>query len=67
MPDPAQQEDLEKLREFAVYAVVGASGRSPRLRTFRTEAARTGFKRAWADRDCRTIVRVAESLPLSVL
>jgi len=28
---------------------------------------RAGFKRTWADRDYRTIVRVAECLPASVL
>jgi len=62
VPDPARQEDLELLREFAEHA----DGKG-RLRTFRTEAVRAGFKRAWADRDYRTIVRVAEQLPSSVL
>ncbi|MFQ5612674.1 MAG: hypothetical protein ACE5H9_11135, partial [Anaerolineae bacterium] len=46
---------------------VGASGRSPKLKVFRTEAVRAGFKRAWAERDYQTIVQVAQRLPASVL
>ncbi|MCP4284703.1 MAG: hypothetical protein GY792_09660, partial [Gammaproteobacteria bacterium] len=73
VPDPNKQEHLEQLREksllreFQEYAAVGASGRSPRLKVFRTEAVRTGFKRAWADKNYRLIVTVAERLPNSVL
>jgi hypothetical protein len=53
---------LEKLREFCVYA--GGKGR---LRVFRTQAVRAGFKHAWHERDYRLIVKVAERLPASVL
>ena len=68
VPDPAHQEDLEKLRErsllreFAEYE----QGKG-RLKVFRTEAVRAGFKRAWAEQHYRTIVRVAERLPEDVL
>jgi len=68
VPDPARQEDLEKLRErsllreFQEYA--GGKGR---LRVFRTEAVRAGFKHAWHERDYRLIVKVAERLRPSVL
>jgi len=68
VPDPARQEDLEKLRErsllreFQEYA--GGKGR---LRVFRTEAVRAGFKHAWHERNYRLIVKVAERLPPSVL
>jgi hypothetical protein len=68
VPDPARQGDLEKLRErsllreFQEYA--GGKGR---LRVFRTEAVRAGFKHAWHERDYRLIVKVAERLPPSVL
>jgi len=68
LPDPARQEDLEKLRErsllreFQDYAQ--AKGR---LRVFRTEAVRAGFKRAWHERDYRLIIKVAECLRESVL
>jgi DNA modification methylase/predicted RNA-binding Zn-ribbon protein involved in translation (DUF1610 family) len=74
VPNPERQEHLEQLRErsllreFQEYAAAkGASGRSPKLKTFRTEAIRAGFKRAWADKNYRLIVTVAERLPNSVL
>ena len=68
VPDPARQEDLEQLRERSLLREFGEYAQSKgRLRTFRTEAVRAGFRRAWADRDYRTIVRVAERLPQSVL
>lgn len=68
VPDPNKAIDLEKLRmrtllrEFAGYS----DGRG-KLKLFRTEAVKAGFKQAWADRDYQTIVRVAERLPESVL
>jgi len=68
VPDPGHQEDLEKLRErsllreFQEYA--GGKGR---LKVFRTEAVRAGFKHAWHERDYRLIVKVAERLRPSVL
>jgi hypothetical protein len=68
VPDPARQEDLEQLRERSLLREYSEyAGGKGRLRTFRTEAVRAGFKRAWADRDYRTIVRVAGRLPPSVL
>ena len=68
VPDPAKAEDLEKLRErgllreFATY--VESKGR---LKTFRTEAVRAGFKSAWGKRDYATIIEVARRLPEDVL
>lgn len=68
VPDPNKAIDLEKLRvkgllrEFAAYS----EGRG-KLKLFRTEAIKAGFKQAWADRDYATIVRVADRLPESVL
>ena len=38
-----------------------------RLKVFRTEAVRSGFKAAWAARDYHTIVSVAQKLPEDVL
>ncbi len=73
LPDPNKQEHLEQLREksllreFQEYATVGASGRSSKLKLFRTEAVRSGFKRAWADKNYQLIVTVAERLPNAVL
>ncbi len=69
VPDPNKQLDLEKLREktllreFEEYKV----SKQRRLRTFRTEAVRVGFKAAWATRDYQTIVSVAQKLPEDVL
>jgi hypothetical protein len=68
VPDPAHQEDLEKLRERSLLREFGeyAQGKG-RLRVFRTEAVRAGFRHAWHERDYRLIVKVAERLPESVL
>ncbi len=69
IPDPNKQLDLEKLREkallreFEEYQAV----KQKRLRTFRTEAVRAGFKAAWAARDYQAIVSVAQKLPDDVL
>jgi hypothetical protein len=69
VPDPSRQLDLEKLREKALpqeFEEYKAS-KQKRLKVFRTEAIRTGFKAAWATRDYKTIVALAERLPLDVL
>jgi len=68
VPDPARQEDLEKLRERSLLREFQeyAQGKG-RMRVFRTEAVRAGFKHAWHERDYRLIVKVAERLPQSVL
>jgi predicted RNA-binding Zn-ribbon protein involved in translation (DUF1610 family) len=68
VPDPARQEDLEKLRERSLLREFQeyAQGKG-RLRVFRTEAVRAGFKHAWHERNYQLIVTVAERLPASVL
>jgi hypothetical protein len=68
IPDPARQEDLEKLRERSLLREFReyVQGRG-RLKVFRTEAVRAGFKHAWQQRDYRLIIKVAERLPTSVL
>jgi len=69
VPDPNKAGDLEKLRErsllkeFEEYR--GSSQR--RLKVFRTEAVRAGFKKAWQDRDYATIISVARKIPENVL
>lgn len=72
VPDPNKQVDLEKLRErsllreFANY--MDELDKSKRkLRQFRTEAIRAGFKKAWGDKDYSTIVKVGERLPETVI
>lgn len=74
IPNPERQEHLEQLREksllreFQEYsAAAGTSGRAAKLKLFRTEAVRAGFKRAWAEKNYRLIVQVAQRLPESVL
>jgi hypothetical protein len=68
VPDPDSQEDLEKLRsrrlwdEFQEYA----QGKG-RLRTFRTEAIRAGFKRCYAEQQWNVIVDVGDRMPQDVL
>ncbi len=64
LPDPAQEADLyalrekDLLREFAVY--LNGKGR---LKTFRLEAVRAGFSRAWKERNYAVILQVAARLP----
>lgn len=68
VPDPSKQSDLEKLRErrllkdFEEYKLTRG-----KLRHFRTEAVRAGFKDCWSKRDYKTIVKIGERLPESVL
>ena len=70
MPDPNKAIDVEKrrvrilLREFEEYR------RSPqrKLRTFRLEAMRAGFFKAYQqDQDYTMIISIAERLPEAVL
>jgi hypothetical protein len=69
VPNPENAGDLEKkrerslLKEFAEYKIF--KGR--RMKQFRLEAVRAGFKRAWQERDYQTIVQVAEKIPENVL
>ncbi|MBT9173640.1 MAG: hypothetical protein DDT21_02041 [Syntrophomonadaceae bacterium] len=77
LPDPNKAGDLEKLRErsllkeFGEYvalvsSVTPASSRR-KLKVFRLEAVRAGFKKAWQERDYATIITVARKIPENVL
>lgn len=68
VPDPNKQSDLEKIREKALLKEFEEykEGRG-RLKVFRTEALRAGFKACWAARDYKTIVDVAKRIPDTVL
>ncbi len=68
VPDPNKQSDLEKVREKALLKEFEEykEGRG-RLKVFRTEALRAGFKACWAAKDFKTIVDVAKRIPDSVL
>lgn len=68
VPDPNKAGDLEKLREkallkeFEEYKHV-----KKKLKVFRLEAVRAGFKKAWQERDYAVIVAVADKIPNNVL
>ncbi|WP_210203177.1 site-specific DNA-methyltransferase [Rhizobium phaseoli] len=69
VPDPSKSKDLEQkrerslLKEFESYK--SAPGR--RLKEFRLEALRAGFKAAWAAKDYKTIVGIAQKIPEEAL
>ncbi len=69
VPDPNKTGDLEKLRdrtllrEFKEYR----ESKQRRLKVFRLEAVRTGFKKAWQERDYATIISVARKIPEKIL
>jgi DNA modification methylase len=80
IPDPNKAGDLEKLREralmreFEEYLAaprasrqVGRESKQKRLKVFRLEAVRAGFKKAWQERDYATIIAVARKIPENVL
>ena len=60
---PAQLRTRGLLREFAVYR----ASAQHRLKPFRLEAIRTGFRRAWQAKDYATIVELARKIPDDVL
>lgn len=69
VPDPRKAIDLEKLRERSLLREFEEyrDGIQKKLKVFRLEAVRAGFKRAWQDRDYATIVAVARRIPDNVL
>ncbi len=68
VPDPNKAGDLEKLRERALLKEFDEYKQAKKkLKVFRIEAVRAGFKRAWQDRDYPTIVSVAEKIASNVL
>ena len=68
VPDPNKAEDLEKLRERALLKEFEEYKQSSKkLKVFRMEAMRAGFKKAWEDMDYSVIIKVAELIPNSIL
>ena len=69
VPDPSKAIDVEKrrdkglLKEFDSYR--SFNGR--RLKEFRFEALRAGFKTAWGNKDYKTIIAIAQKLPEEAL
>ncbi|HBO6193724.1 TPA: DNA methylase [Pseudomonas aeruginosa] len=69
VPDPNKAQDLEKkrekalLKEFDQYRAF--TGR--RLKEFRLEALRAGFRTAWGNKDYQTIIDIAAKVPDAAL
>lgn len=68
-PDPSKAKDLEQkrerslLKEFDQYK--SAPGR--KLKEFRLEVLRAGFKTAWGAKDYKTIIGIAQKIPEEAL
>lgn len=69
VPDPNKAGDLEKLRERSLLREFEEyrSSKQKRLKVFRLEAVRAGFKKAWQERDYATIIAVARKIPEKIL
>jgi DNA modification methylase len=68
VPDPNKAGDLEKLRERSLLKEFEEYRQAKKkLRVFRMEAVRAGFKKAWQERDYSTIIKVAEIIPNKIL
>lgn len=73
VPDPNKQADLEKLREKALlrefdgYLEEMENNKKKKLKQFRTEAIRAGFKKAYSEKDFEKIVTVGDRLPESII
>jgi DNA modification methylase len=69
VPDPAKAGDLEKLRERALLRDFDSYReiKQKKLKVFRVEAVRAGFRRAWQESDYATILAVADRIPEDVL
>ena len=69
VPDPTKAQELEKIREKSLLKEFDAykahTGR--KLKEFRLEVMRTGFKVCWGNRDYATIIEVAKKVPDDVL
>ncbi len=69
VPDPSKAKDLEQKRERSLLKEFEAYKTAPgrRLKEFRLEVLRAGFKTAWAARDYKTIIGIAQKIPEEAL
>ncbi|WP_040418256.1 hypothetical protein [Desulfonatronospira thiodismutans] len=69
VPNPHRAADLEKLREKSLLKEFEEykQFKGRKMKQFRLEAVRAGFKKAWQDRDYQTIINIAEKIPEKVL
>jgi 16S rRNA G966 N2-methylase RsmD len=69
VPDPNKAQDLEKKREKALLKQFDeyVNSTSRKLKEFRLEVLRAGFKAAWGNRDYQTIIKMAQKIPEEAL
>jgi len=68
VPDPNKAGDLEKLRERSLLKEFETYKQAKKkLKIFRLEAVRAGFKKAWQEKEFQTIITVAEKIPGKIL
>ena len=68
VPDPNKASDLEKVREKSLLKEFEQyRNTTGRLKTFRLEAVRAGFKHAYQEHDYATILAVGKKIPEDVL
>jgi predicted RNA methylase len=69
VPDPNKEADVQKSREKAILREFDEyrGSNQKKLKVFRLEAIRAGFRRAWQDKDYETILNVAEKIPDEIL
>lgn len=68
IPDPSKAIDLEKLREKALLKEFSEYKSSKKkLKEFRIEAVRVGFKKLWEQQEFSSLIAAADKIPSSVL
>lgn len=68
VPDPNKAGDLEKLRERSLLKEFEEyKAAKKKLKVFRIEAVRVGFKTLWEQQEFAALITVAEKLPSNVL
>lgn len=64
VPDPEKADHIEKIREKALLKEFeNYKSTQRKLKIFRIEAVRAGFKKAYNDHDYETIIKTADKLP----
>lgn len=69
VPDPSKAKDLEQKRERALLKEFESYKSAPgrKLKEFRLEVLRAGFKTAWGAKDYKTIIGIAQKIPEEAL
>ena len=68
LPDPNRLRDLDKLRERALLKEFEVYKTSKgKLKEFRIEAVRAGFRKAWQEKDYKLIQTISERMPSAVV